>query len=158
MIKLYHGTNVDFQKVNLKRCRPNKDFGRGFYLTDLRNQALRMAQRRCEFEGKGNVIVQVYEFDEIHLTDQSLNVKIFEKVSEEWAKFIIENRNPRSKNETEYDVVVGPIADDGVVYQLSRYSAGFIDLKTLVKELTFKKLSRQYFFGTEKAVSYLKRI
>jgi hypothetical protein len=45
-----------------------------------------------------------------------------------------------------------------VVYQLSRYSAGFIDLKTLVKELTFKKLSRQYFFGTEKAVSYLKRI
>ena len=39
--------------ILLSKCRPNKDFGRGFYLTDIRNQAEAMANRRCEFEGEG---------------------------------------------------------------------------------------------------------
>ena len=38
MMKLYHGTNCDFQQIDLKKCKPNKDFGQGFYLTDIRRQ------------------------------------------------------------------------------------------------------------------------
>ena len=40
MIKLYHGTNTTFNKVELDKCLPYKDFGRGFYLTTIRTQAL----------------------------------------------------------------------------------------------------------------------
>ena len=158
MIKLYHGTNVDFMKVDFTKCRPNKDFGRGFYLTDLPSQALLMAQRKCELDGYGTPIVQIYEFNDSCLTDDSLRVLIFDKVSEEWASFILSNRMRNRKDKHDYDIVIGPIADDGVVFQMNRYLQKMIDLKTLVKELTYKKLNRQYFFGTEKAVSYLKRL
>ena len=45
-MKLYHGTNIDFTDINLSVCRPNKDFGQGFYLTEIKRQALLMAIRR----------------------------------------------------------------------------------------------------------------
>ena len=57
-----------------------------------------------------------------------------------------------------YDIVIGPVADDGVAFQLERYLNGGMNLEQLVKELTYKKLNRQYFFGTEKAISYLQLI
>lgn len=55
-------------------------------------------------------------------------------------------------------MVVGPVADDGVAFQQERYLNGGMNLEQLVKELTCKKLNRQYFFGTEKAISYLQLI
>lgn len=55
-------------------------------------------------------------------------------------------------------MVVGPVADDGVAFQMERYLNGGMNLEQLVKELTYKKLNRQYFFGTEKAISYLQLI
>ncbi len=42
---LYHGSNVAIQEIDLDRCRPYKDFGKGFYLTDIKDQAQRMAAR-----------------------------------------------------------------------------------------------------------------
>lgn len=155
MIKLYHGTNTSFEKIDLSKSRPNKDFGKGFYLTDIRSQAVDMAQRRCIMEG-GDPLVLTFLFDDQELNHDSLKVKIFESVSEEWAKFIISNRRTRKKHD--YDIVIGPVADDGVVLQIDRYINRLIDLPTLVKELTFRKLNRQFYFGTEKAISYLKKI
>ena len=43
MITLYHGSNVDIETIDLDRCHPDKDFGKGYYLTDIRNQAETMA-------------------------------------------------------------------------------------------------------------------
>lgn len=42
-MKLYHGTNIDFFEIDFKKCKPNKDFGCGFYLTDIKQQAVDMA-------------------------------------------------------------------------------------------------------------------
>ena len=39
-MKLYHGTNIDFFEIDFKKCKPNKDFGCGFYLTDIKQQAV----------------------------------------------------------------------------------------------------------------------
>ena len=33
MIYLYHGSNVKIETIDLKKSRPNKDFGSGFYLS-----------------------------------------------------------------------------------------------------------------------------
>ena len=44
-MRLYHGSNVDIKEINLAMCRPYKDFGQGFYLTVLREQAEKMAKR-----------------------------------------------------------------------------------------------------------------
>ena len=57
-----------------------------------------------------------------------------------------------------YDIVIGPIADDGVAYLLGRYEEGSYTLDDLAKELEYKKLNSQYYFGTQKAINLLKRI
>ena len=75
---LYHGTNVDFEEIQLSKCRPNKDFGQGFYLTDIFTQAQEMAERRYEFESAGAPLVLQYEFDESCLSSERLLVRRFE--------------------------------------------------------------------------------
>lgn len=155
---LYHGTNIDFSEIDFKKCKPNKDFGRGFYLTDIKQQAVEMAIRRTKFEEKGSPIVQEYVFDESLLASNELKVKIFDGVSNDWAQFIVDNRKARGQKVHNYDIVVGPIADDGVVFQINLFMMDFITIEELVKRLEFKKLNSQYFFGTEKAISKLKRI
>jgi len=154
-MKLYHGTNVDFSEIDLSKCKPYKNFGQGFYLTNIKKQAEKQAIRRCNFDGFGTPIVQTYEFDEKLLADNSLNIKRFDDMTEEWAMFILENRLKNSKHC--YDIVIGPVADDGVAMQLRRYEQHFIDKKTLVNELTFSKVNSQYFFGSERAIKLLKR-
>lgn len=62
-MKLYHGSTVDIPHVDLAKSKPNKDFGRAFYLSDDEQQALELAQFRAEFE-ETTPIVNVYEFDE----------------------------------------------------------------------------------------------
>lgn len=157
-MKLYHGTNTDFAGIDLAKSRPNKDFGRGFYLTDIRRQAVEMAVRRCDFEGTGTPTVLTYEFDESLLKSSELKVKQFDGVSNEWAEFILANRRARGKRVHDYDIVTGPVADDGVVYQLNLYQQHFITIEQLVQELTYRKLNSQYYFGTERAIATLQRL
>lgn len=157
-MRLYHGTNMDFSEILLSKCRPNKDFGRGFYLTNIRSQAQEMAIRRTEFSGNGTPVVQEYRFDEHLLKSPDFKVKVFDGVSREWAEFILLNRKARGKKIHDYDIVVGPVADDGVVYQLNLYMQRLISLDDLVRELTYKRLNNQFYFGSEKAIQTLQRI
>ncbi len=157
-MKLYHGTNQDFQQIELGKTKPNKDFGRGFYLTDVYKQAKDMALRKCSFEGTGAPVVQEYSFNENVLTDGSLKVKIFDGVSEEWAEFVLVNRTSRGKQKHNYDIVAGPVADDGVVYQINLYMQRIITIQDLVKALEYRKLNNQYYFGTVEAIAKLQRI
>ena len=155
---LYHGTNVDFEEIQLSKCRPNKDFGQGFYLTDIFAQAQDMAERRFAFESIGAPIVLQYEFDEGSLSGKELIVRRFEGVSTEWADFILQNRMSKGKHVHDYDIVIGPVADDGVVLQLNLYMQRLITMDMLVRELTYHKLNNQYYFGTERAIKYLHRL
>lgn len=157
-MKLFHGTNVEFSKILLDKCKPNKDFGKGFYLTSIRSQAQEMAVRKCEFEGVGTPVIMTYQFEDKILYSKELNVKVFQGVSKEWAEFILANRKARNKKVHNYDIVVGPVADDGVVYQLNLYMQKIITIDKLVEELSFKKINNQYFFETEIAISKLTRI
>lgn len=155
---LYHGTNMTFDTILLAKGRRYKDFGQGFYLTDIRRQALQMAQKKADLFG-GTPVVLSYEFDEKLLHSDELNVKIFRKYSAAWASFVDKCRDKDLNYHHDYDVVYGPVADDGVAYQLARKKEGTLTLKELAKALRYKKaVCNQYFFGTEKAISCLKRI
>lgn len=48
---LYHGSNVKVEEIILKKCKPFRDFGRGFYLSDIRTQAENMAKRTVRIKG-----------------------------------------------------------------------------------------------------------
>lgn len=160
IIKLYHGSNVAIHKIDLSKSFADKDFGKGFYLTDIESQAEAMAQRRVRIMGSGSPIVTAFEFNDDILHQSNLNIKIFpDEVSAEWAEFVNNNRNSSQTGFSHpYDIVIGPVADDGVAFQLERYNEGVIDLETLAKELAYRKLNRQYFFGTELAIEQLKRL
>ena len=155
-MKLYHGTNVDFKEIDFRFCQPYKDFGKGFYLTDILRQAKQMAIRKSKVEGIP--VVQEYEFDSSALNSSELRICVFPETSAEWASFILNNRMKKKRFSHDYDIVVGPIADDGVVVQLNLYEEGLITMEQLVAALKFRKLTSQYCFCTEKSLTYLRRI
>ncbi|MDE6032682.1 MAG: DUF3990 domain-containing protein [Muribaculaceae bacterium] len=160
MIRLYHGSNVAIEQIDLTRSKRGKDFGQGFYLNANPDQALEMAVRTTRFLNEGVPTLSCFEFDEDDAIKTGLNIKVFPDYSEEWAEFVVMNR----KNDTEipahpYDIVIGPIADDTVGVQIRRYIMGYLSASALVEELKFKgDHAVQYFFGTPNAVNILKRI
>lgn len=89
---LYHGTNVQISEIDLAHSKPFKDFGRAFYLSDIRTQAEEVAYSRTSFFG-GDPLIFEYEFDESVLRNGVLRVKRFEEYNREWADFIFMNRN-----------------------------------------------------------------
>lgn len=155
---LYHGTNAEFDKIDLKKSKPNKDFGQGFYLSREYAQAMEMAKTKVEQLETGTPTVLTYEVDEGQMA--KLKVLSFNDYSEEWAKFILLNRNNASREPAhDYDIVIGPIANDRVGVQLWKYETRSIDLPTLVHNLrNMKGVTFQYFFGTDRAIRTLKRL
>ena len=95
-----------------------------------------------------------------------MNIKKFDKPSKEWAKFILNNRDRNYKflnskecnMDNKYDLVIGPVADDDIIVLFRTFVNGLIDIDTLIKELTYKELTDQYSFHTEKAIEYLKGV
>ena len=157
-MKLYHGTNADIEKIDLERGLRHKDFGKGFYLTPDKNTAIRMAQKKARLFG-GTPTLITYEFAKDAL-NSDLSVKIFpEQASVEWFVFIDANRDRKNKLPLhDYDIIVGPIADDGVVFQLTNYREGIYSPEQAAKLLQDKYLDQQYYFGTERALCYLKKL
>ncbi len=117
---LYHGTNIDIQSINLALCRPYKDFGKGFYTTEITEQAQKMAIRVARIYG-GSPIVNIYEIDDDFMENEELNILNLGKVpSEKWAVFVMNNRSKLFADygsedcnlDCKYDIVSGSIADD----------------------------------------------
>ena len=100
------------------------------------------------------------EFHEDEAFKTGLNIKTFSEYSVELAEFIVMNRKKNSDIPAHpYDIVIGPIADDTVGVQIRRYTMGYMSASALVEELKFKgDHAIQYFFGTTRAINFLKRI
>lgn len=153
---LYHGTNTDFRQIRLNMSRVGKDFGFGFYLTTDKQVATRQAERKLLQYGTGSKIVQSYYLDEQKL--EELKVLRFDSYTEEWANFILLNRqNKERRSLHEYDVVIGPIANDTVGFQIRRYTEGIITKAQFLQEIMYHQVTMQYFFGTERAINVLER-
>lgn len=165
-MKLFHGSNMAIEEVDLTKCMPYKDFGQGFYTTMLEEQAWRMAERRARIDG-GTPTVTVYEVPDDLVEIPDLNCRVFpDKPTIEWAIFINNNRDRKFQDvrnaecnfDCKYDVVVGPVADDTVGLLIRQFSRGTIDAEYLKREFDFGKLTNQYTFHTEKSLQYLKKV
>ena len=159
-MKLYHGSNMSINDIDLRRGRRGKDFGQGFYLSADRSQAQMMAERTADREESGVATLTVYLFDDsILYKPTDLKVKVFEGYSKDWAEFILMNRRNRTLTPAhDYDIVYGPIADDKVGLQISRYQLQYITMSELIRQLSFMRPTFQYFFGTERAIRLLHKI
>lgn len=155
---VYHGTNADIEEIDLKKGSRFKDFGQGFYVTSDLGTAKRMARKKANLFG-GEPIVIVYEFHEEVVEEAEIKIKTFpEKATAEWIMFIARNRDKRQGTVPhDYDIVVGPIADDGVVVQLTNYRNEILTPEDAARRLQDKYLDQQIYFGTPKALKLLKK-
>ena len=157
-MRLYHGTNGNIENIDLSKGLRHKDFGKGFYLTPDKNTAIRMAQKKARLFGGVPTLI-TYDFDE-ELLNSGLKVKVFpEKATTEWFLFVDANRDRKNEKPIhDYDIVIGPIADDGVVLQITNYHEGIYSPEEAAKLLQDKYLDQQYYFGTERALDFLNKI
>lgn len=154
---LFHGSNIDIQEIDVSRGQKFKDFGQGFYTTPIRQQAESWANRIALTFG-GEPVVNRFEFDLDKAVNDGLKVLIFDEPSPEWALFVMANRNTDNETVHEYDIVIGPVADDKMVRLFSLYRQEFINLEAVVEGLKYKGLNSQYFFGTQRSIKYLHKL
>lgn len=154
---LYHGSNAIIDDIDLSQSRVGKDFGLGFYLTPDEQVARRQAERKFEQFGEGEVIVYKYFVDDDALTTAS--ILRFDGYTLDWARFVLNNRKNRTRIQAhDYDIVIGPIANDVVGYQIRRVEEGIISEEQFLEEIKYHTVTIQYLFATPKAINLLQRI
>lgn len=157
---LYHGSYVDIKEIDFSMSFPNKDFGKGFYLSDNYDQAFQIAKFKSEALNV-QPVVNVYEFDEEILScPELLAVKVFNEYSEDWAEFVLKNRtSANGESIHNYDIVYGPIANDRVGLQIRKLIEHDITFERFIENLKYMKgITFQYFFGTKKSLNYLHKL
>ena len=143
-MKLYHSSNVIVESPDTLHSRNYLDFGRGFYLTSLYEQAVRYAQR---FKRRGQQAwLNTYEFS---IGDDShWKIMKFDSYDEHWLDFVAQCRD--GKDVGDYDMVIGGIANDRVILTLDRYFANEISQEEALGLLRFEKPNIQYCIRTER--------
>ena len=150
---VYHGTCSEFEKVDLSKSHNRRDFGKGFYTTILQSQSKEWAYRLSLREKKNDYYVYEFVFEEV----PALDVKRFDRLNEEWLEFIKINRS-KGGLQHDYDVVIGPVADDNTMETVQLYMANILTATEAVERLRYNNVNNQVSFHTEKALQYLKLV
>jgi hypothetical protein len=134
---------------------PNRDFGRGFYVTNIRRQAQIWANRIGRDHHTKGAITE-FDFIDTAFTASICKIKRFDGYNEEWLDFVVTNRDIRSQEPAhDYDIVEGPVADDRIQRRLRLYLQGKISKTQFLHELTFRQPSHQICFGSTRALLML---
>lgn len=116
-----------------------KDFGEGFYCTQIKRQAIRWAKRY------DTPVVNVYEYE----PDSSLRILRFDTMTDKWLDFIAACRNGEPHK---YDIVIGAMADDQVYNYVSDFINGVITREQFWALAKFKYPTHQISLCTPAAL------
>ena len=157
-MKVYHGSYTEIDKIDLFKGELARDFGRGFYVTNLYLQAEYWATRKGK-QHKTQGIVNEYIFYESAFIGDYFKTLRFAGYSEEWLDFVVMNRqNDTTKNLHDYDIVEGPVADDDITTRITVYLSGGITKAEFLEELKFKHtVSHQIALCTQKSLQMIKK-
>ena len=140
-MRVFHAGYDEIRDPDIRRGRVNADFGQGFYTTDNEEFA-----RRWVLEKPGaDVFVNIYELDET-----GLKVKRFERDGE-WFRYVFSNRRSMPDKLSEYDVIVGPIANDTIFNTMGIMTSGYLTDDEAVQLLTIGPLYSQVVIKSDKA-------
>ena len=149
---IFHGSTEVVAVPRIIMSYTGRDFGSGFYTTDIRDQAVKWAKRQAMYRKSPDAILNVYEFDDSAF--KRLNVKRFNDYSMEWLDFIIECRKNKTFQHT-CDIVIGKIADDVVGETLQAVIDGLAPKEFALSKLVFMQANNQICFSTASALEYL---
>lgn len=141
MITVYHGSAIEVSKPLVALSRPNLDFGQGFYVTDLLQQAVRWAERVAT-RRLTKPVLNIYEFD-MDAAKKEYRYLKFEAYNKAWLDFIVANRKGKMlwKN---YDVVEGGVANDNVIDTVEDYMRGRMSAEAALVELSKHQPNNQF--------------
>jgi hypothetical protein len=149
---IYHGGTEIVDAPRIFPTFTGRDFGMGFYTTDIRDQAMKWAERQARIRNKPGAFLNTYEFDDSAL--QILKVKDFGDYSMEWLDLVIECRRNFSFRH-EYDIVIGKIANDNVGETIQAVVEGLSSKDFALTKLVFMPANNQICFSTNNALKYL---
>ncbi|MCL2637190.1 MAG: DUF3990 domain-containing protein [Oscillospiraceae bacterium] len=156
---VYHGSYMEIKTPDIDYGRFNLDFGKGFYVTTLREQAEKWAPRRAKAEKRENAFVSIYEFN-----TNGLNLLSFDGYTEDWLYFVLNSRAGKAQTH-QYDAVYGGMADDEIAPTINYYlrllekgRIGEEDKNFFIRQLSFSKPNNQYCITTQKGINALKFI
>lgn len=142
-MRLYHSSNISVEKPDTYHSRDYLDFGKGFYLTSLYEQAVKYAQRFTRRQQ--TAWLNTYEFT---YNPSNWNVLVFEAYDKAWLDFVSKCRS--GEDDTDYDLVIGGIADDKVIQTLDRYFEGELSEDETLGLLKYEKPNNQYCIRSQK--------
>ena len=151
-MRLYHGSNVEVRKPNLRYGRKKTDFGRGFYTTTQQEQAEHWTSIKIDRARTGRRVVSVYEIDDAFLTSPDLKIREFHGPDKEWFDFVV---NSRKGVEHNYDLVYGPVANDKVFTVVNLYESGVLDAPAAIAQLKAYKTYNQLSFHSKRVLDAL---
>lgn len=151
-MKLYHGSNVEVREPKILKSNRALDFGTAFYMTSDYEQAKKWAKLTTDRKKTGSPMINEYEFDTENV--KPLNVIRYESADKEWLRFVSACRSEQ-KSGDEYDIIIGPVADDRTFDVISLYLIGVYDEDEAIRRLLPFKLKDQYAFKSEKALELL---
>ena len=132
-ITVYHGGTEKIEQPHCKLGRVNLDFGQGFYVTDLKEQAQTWVNNMARSR-KRIPVLNRYIMDRESII-RTYRCKIFTAYDKEWLEFIVVNR--QGLNEAQkYDYVEGGVANDRVVDTVNLCIAGLMEMETALRELS----------------------
>jgi hypothetical protein len=153
---LYHGGTDIVETPRIIYSAKGRDFGTGFYTTDIELQAIKWAKRLAKFRKKDSAILNIYEFDADNAYN-FLNIKSFDGYSMEWLDLIVACRQD-GYFKHEFDIVTGKIADDDVGETVQTVVDGLAPKEFALSKLTYMSANNQICFCTESALSFIKFI
>ena len=148
---LYHGSTDIVEKPAIVPQPLGRDFGIGFYCTNIRAQAEKWARRQGRVR-KQAAILNMYEFD-IDKAQRNLNLKLFTEYSVEWLEMVINCRR-NHRYDHGFDIIFGKIANDDVGETVQAVLDGLMPLDFALQRLVFMPSNNQYCFCTEKSLAY----
>lgn len=149
---IYHGSDVKVDKPKILKSNRLLDFGIGFYTTSNKEQAIRWAEKVSLRNNSKNKYLSTYHFN-ITEAKEKLQVIEFTSPDESWLDFITDNRRGREIN-NEYDIVIGPVADDNVYSTVKLFETGVLNKDEAISRLKVVKLFDQILFHSNKSLEF----
>lgn len=133
MIEVYHGGIERIESPLAKIGRENLDFGKGFYVTRILQQAKDWAERTAR-QKLESPVVNVHELD-IESVASNFRFKRFYQYDSEWLYFIVACRKGYDSSK-DFDCVEGGVANDRVIDTVEGFINGTIDEEHALSELS----------------------
>lgn len=155
MRKVYHGAAQKITSPLVHVGRDNLDFGKGFYVTDIKSQAKTWAIIKARYQLDGQAYINEYIFD-FDNAIREFRYKKFERYDSEWLHFIVDSRDGL-RVWKDYDIIEGGVANDRVIDTVEAFKAGQISEEKALRELSKHQPNNQIcILKQEVADKYLK--